>query len=311
MRYKTDAAELTEERPAFSNFDLRVSRVRQLSPHFTRVTFAGEELAYFGTEGLDQRIKVVLPLPDTGFDTFPMGADWYSEWRDLPEHQRNPFRTYSIRDIRVEDRELDVDFVAHGDGGPASQWAASARAGDRVVVVGPDSRSAARGVGLTWNPGSAKHLLIAGDETAVPAVSAILESLPRDAVGRVFLEVPCPDDILPLDAPTGVIVQWIPRMAPERDYGLGLVASVCDWVREHVRTVSSPASTIDDIDVDREILWDVPDSVDAPGAGDMYAWIAGEASAIKTIRRFLVSESGLDRRSVAFMGYWRLGRAES
>ncbi|WP_166981218.1 siderophore-interacting protein [Paramicrobacterium fandaimingii] len=311
MTETSNATQLTRERPSFSNFDLRVSRVRQLSPHFTRVTFTGDDLVNFGTEGLDQRIKVVLPLPSTGFDTFPTGADWYGEWRELPEAKKNPFRTYTIRSIRVADRELDVDFVAHGDGGPASQWAMSAAVGERVIVVGPDSRSSSRGVGLTWKPGAARHLLIAGDETAVPAISAILESLPETAVGRVFLEVPSADDVLQLTAPAGVSITWVPRVSPHRDYGLGLVAAVRDWVRDHVRTVSSTPVTLDEVDIDSEILWDVPDPAVMPGPDDMYAWIAGEASAIKTIRRFLVSESGLDRKSVAFMGYWRLGKAEA
>ncbi|QPZ37265.1 siderophore-interacting protein [Paramicrobacterium chengjingii] len=311
MTETSNATQLTRERPSFSNFDLRVARVRQLSPHFTRVTFTGDDLMNFGTEGLDQRIKVVLPLPGTGFDTFPTGPDWYGEWRELPEPEKNPFRTYTIRGIRVADRELDVDFVAHGDGGPASRWVAQAAVGDRIIVVGPDSRSSARGVGLTWKPGAAKHLLIAGDETAVPAISAILESLPDTAVGRVFLEVPSTADVLELAAPAGVVITWIPRVSPHRDYGLGLVASVRDWVREHVRTVSHLSAALDDVDIDREILWDVPDAAVTPGPDDMYAWIAGEASAIKTIRRFLVSESGLDRKSVAFMGYWRLGKAEA
>lgn len=310
MTHSTDAAELTQERPAFSNFDLRVRRVRELSPHFTRVTFTGDDLAHFGTEGLDQRIKVVLPLPDTGFETFPMGQDWYTDWRALPDHERNDFRTYSIRAIRVPERELDVDFVAHGDGGPASRWALHATVGDRAIIVGPDARSSVRGSGLTWNPGSARHLLIAGDETAVPAISAILEQLPDSAVGRVFLEVPSRDDILTLDTPPGVVIQWIPRISPQRDYGLGLVSAVRDWVGEHVRAVAGSSVDLDDVDIDREILWDVPDATAAPGPEDMYAWIAGEASAVKTIRRYLVSECGIDRRSVAFMGYWRLGKAE-
>ncbi|SEC03886.1 NADPH-dependent ferric siderophore reductase, contains FAD-binding and SIP domains [Paramicrobacterium humi] len=310
MQNETDAATLTPVRPAFCNFDLTVGRVRRLSPHFTRITFTGDELDHFGTEGLDQRIKIVLPLAATGFDTFPSGPDWYGAWRQLPDEQRNPFRTYSIRAIRCDQRELDVDFVSHGDGGPASAWAATARAGDRAVVVGPDARAGESRVGISWNPGAARHLLIAGDETAVPAVSAILAQLPSDAVGRVFLEVPSAADMLEVRAPEGVHVHWLPRAVPDADYGMRLVDAVRGWVREHVREVSATRIELGDIDIDAEILWDVPDPASAPGPEDMYAWIAGEAGAVKTLRRFLVSETGLDRRAVAFMGYWRLGKSE-
>ena len=70
---------------------------------------------------------------------------------------------------------------------------------------------------------------------------------------------------------------------------------------------------VEEIDVDRELLWDVPRHAkggDALRRTSLYAWLAGEAAAVRTMRRHLVSERGIDRRSVAFMGYWRQGRAE-
>lgn len=66
---------------------------------------------------------------------------------------------------------------------------------------------------------------------------------------------------------------------------------------------------LSDPDVDTELLWDVPE-VDAHFSSDVYAWLAGEAGVIKSLRRHLVGDLGLDRRSVAFMGYWRLGRSQ-
>jgi NADPH-dependent ferric siderophore reductase len=78
-----------------------------------------------------------------------------------------------------------------------------------------------------------------------------------------------------------------------------------------VKAVALPSRSVrvapPDVNVDEEILWEVPASV----GGDVYAWLAGEAAVIRTLRRYLVSERGLDRSSVAFMGYWRLGRAEA
>ncbi|MGO7983710.1 siderophore-interacting protein, partial [Rhizobium johnstonii] len=95
------------------------ARVETLAPNFVRVTFGGEELAAFGTAGLDQRIKIVLPLPDSGFAHFPRTLEWYRDWRDLPEEHRNPFRTYTVRAVRPAEREVDVDFVLHGETEPA------------------------------------------------------------------------------------------------------------------------------------------------------------------------------------------------
>ena len=81
------------ERPAYRSFRVQVARVERLTPHFTSVTFAGDDLDQFGTAGLDQRVKVVLPLPEIGFAAFPEGDDWYGAWRELPAELRNPFRT--------------------------------------------------------------------------------------------------------------------------------------------------------------------------------------------------------------------------
>jgi NADPH-dependent ferric siderophore reductase len=314
----TDAA--PRPRPAYRAFRAAVARVERLTPHFTRVTFAGDELAGFGTAGFDQRVKVVLPLPGTGFAAFPEGEDWYGAWRRLPAEQRNPFRTYTIRAVRPELREVDVDFVAHGDAGPGSAWAGRARPGDAIVLVGPDELSEGRTIGIDWRPGDVDTVLLAGDETAAPAICAILESLPRDASGVAVIEVPTADDALPVRAPDGVEVRWLPR-GPGQVHGERLVPAVRDWVARTcwLRDCADPASaaaeesrrTLAELEaaVDADgILWDVPEGTSLDG--DCYAWIAGEASVITTLRRFLVQEAGLDRRRVAFMGYWRRGRAE-
>jgi NADPH-dependent ferric siderophore reductase len=120
-------------------------------------------------------------------------------------------------------------------------------------------------------------LLLAGDETAAPAICAILERLPADARGEALLEVPEPADALPVAGPPGVTVGWLARGAGPP--GARLVPAV-------VAAAVSPLA--------------VP----------VYAWLAGEASVIRRLRRHLVAERGLDRRAVTFMGYWRLGRAE-
>ena len=72
-------------------------------------------------------------------------------------------------------------------------------------------------------------------------------------------------------------------------------------------------SEVEEIDIDADILWEVPRTAKGGAAlksAALYAWLAGEAGAIKTLRRHLVSDCGVDRRRVAFMGYWRLGQAE-
>ncbi|WP_173921973.1 siderophore-interacting protein [Agromyces sp. Marseille-P2726] len=307
------------ERPAYRSFRVEVARVERLAPHFTSITFVGDDLDGFGTAGLDQRVKVVLPLPEVGFDSFPEVEDWYTAWRELPAERRNPFRTYTVRAVRPELREVDIVFVAHGDAGPASAWAATAAPGDEIVLIGPDELSPGRTVGIDWRPGDVEMFVLAGDEPAAPAIASILESLPADARGVAITEVPSRGARLEVDAPAGVEVRWLPRDESGCSHGARLVPAVRDWVVRHLagrglergtdeQRAAAALAAAELGDLPDTPLWDVPagHSLD----GDCYAWLAGEASAITTLRRFLVREAGLDRRQVAFMGYWRMGRAE-
>src|SRR5687768_17150318 len=292
--------------PAYRPFAAEVTRVQRLTPSFLRVTFTGREFGDLAPNGWDQRIKVLLPTAEGGLGDCPRGEDWYAEWRALPEDRRNPMRTYTVRAARPEQREIDVDFVLHGSTGPASAWAETAAAGDEVVLVGPNARFEGPTGGFEWRPpAEAQCLLVAGDETAVPAVCAIVEALPAGSAARVFMEVPDAGDILPLAVPVGVQVTWLPRRPTGAARGALLTAAVVAAVRELAgpRPTSPSSEPVDDDAGD--ILWHVP--VDASGAG-LYAWLAGEAGVVTSLRRELVG-LGVDRRSVAFMGYWRAGRS--
>jgi len=212
---------------------------------------------------------------------------------------------------------LVVDLVLHledGASGPGSRWAAQAEAGDRLVTMAPR-----RGVpfgGIEFEPGSASELLLVGDETAVPAVCSILEDLDRHAHGAAFLEVPVSRDVTALAgqvAPENVDVVWLPRD------GVPLGSLLDREVRRHLGVAAS-APPVDDTEVDPD-LWETPtysssgQEVDLPAAtvghdlDGLYAWIAGESGIVTGLRRLLVNELGMDRRQVAFMGYWRRGVA--
>ncbi|EEP70109.1 FAD-binding protein [Micromonospora sp. ATCC 39149] len=287
-------------------FTVDVRMVRRLSPSFVRVTFTGPDLDRFCDNGYDQRVKLVFPLPGSGFAGLPTGEGWYQRWRSLPETTRNPIRTYTARAVRPHLNEVDVDFAVHGDSGPASRWALRARPRDVLAILGPDAGYDGDHGGVEFRP--PKHvgsLLIAGDETAVPAIGAILERLPRNACGEAFLEVPDRADVLPMQAPPGISVRWLVRDAGT--HGSCLVPAVTAAATRPLTRPTTPAAPLADVDVDTGILWEVPT---ARAAAPLYAWLAGEAGVIRTLRRLLVSECGIDRRSVAFMGYWRLGRPD-
>jgi NADPH-dependent ferric siderophore reductase len=297
------AVDTTQVEPAYRPFAVQVARVAQLGPSFRRVAFTGVDLDQFAAGGADQRVKVLLPLPGTGLADCPTGADWYADWRALPPERRNPMRTYTVRAARRLEREVDIDFVLHGSTGPASAWAERALPGDEVVLVGPNARFRGPRGGVEWRPPArARALLLAGDETAVPAISAIAEALPDGTRARVLLEVPTADDVLDLVVPADVRLTWLPRRRGAATHPLGALLGAA--VRAAAHEIADSRAEPDDDDPD-EVLWEVPCAPVRTGA---YAWLAGEAGVVTGLRRHLLREAGVDRRSVAFMGYWRQGR---
>lgn len=202
--------------------------------------------------------------------------------------------------------EVDVDFALHDEGGPASRWAASAQVGDVLAIVGPDTAYPGDHGGIDFHlPPRARTVLLAGDETAVPAIAAILERMPSHITGHALLEVPHTTDPLPITAPDGMRLTWLGRNGAP--HGSLLIPAVQDAAARLADNERQPGQTLADVDIDRDLLWEVPP---ADEATDIYAWLAGEAGVIKQLRRHLVTDLGIDRRSVAFMGYWRLGRSE-
>ena len=294
-----------------------VSGVERLSPSYVRVELAAPELRDFGVDGplYDQRIKLLFPGPSGTLPQLTSG-NWWAELSALPEEQRGHVRTYTIREVRGagEETRLVVDFVLHADAhGPGSGWASSAGVGDRIMVLCP--RRGTPFGGIEFEPPKGDRVLLAGDETAVPAMAAILAQLPADAEGAAFLEVPHRDDVQQLTAPDGVRLHWLPRE------GASLGERLHMAVLAHVGATTPPPVVADE-EVDPD-LWETPTwsssgeptVLDASAAAeaacgplaDLYAWIAGEAKVVTGLRRVLVAELGMDRSKVAFMGYWRRG----
>ncbi|MEV6504153.1 siderophore-interacting protein [Streptomyces prunicolor] len=262
----------------FRFFSLHVMRTERLGPSLVRVTFAGDDLAYFFSDGCDQSLSLFLPQPGQLEPAVPyeLGDGWWQGWRELPDDVRAVMRSYTLRALRRDPDEIDIDFVLHEPAGPASRWASHASAGDRVVLLGPaiaDNRA------IRFRPPEDADLVVVwGDETAVPAASAILEALPAGTRARVWLEVQHPGDIQDLATDADAEVTWL--------------------VRENQGVEGSPMA-----------LGALRDA-QLPPAERPYAWIAGESGQVKALRRHFVGERGFDRRRVTFVGYWRQGLSE-
>jgi NADPH-dependent ferric siderophore reductase len=310
----------TLSRPAYRPYRATVRAVTRLSPSFVRVTFAGEDFDTFAEHARDQRVKIVFPGSPRCFDDLGVDdedclrrGDWYDRWRSLPDDRRSPFRTYTVRGVDAPGRLVDIDFVAHHEdgqpSGPGSSWLEGAVPGDEVIVVGPDARSENSHVGMDWRPGEASDVLLLGDETAAPAIAGILERLPADRRATALIEVPTHGDALRIDTTASADIRYLPRDG--QPVGALLEPALRAWVESNADLVTEAASpipqTLDDVDVDVDLLWESPDET---RDGGFYAWIAGESAVIKRLRRILVTELGADRHRVAFMGYWRLGQSE-
>lgn len=292
-------------------FRARVERIVELTPSFRRFTFRSDELAHFGDPGFDQRIKVVFPTPAVDLDAMPQDDQWYTTWRGLPDDERPPFRTYTTRAVRAGEREVDIDMVAHDVIGPASEWIDGAVVGDEVLIYAPTTAHEGVSYGIDFvPPAQSGAILLAGDETAAPAIAVILEQLPAQARGVVVLEVPHDGDTSYLPRHPG-FEYFVAAREDDRDRHAHLVTTV-EHVAERL-TPSGHGDEVEEIDIDTDILWEVPRTAKGGAAlkkAPLYAWLAGEAGAIKALRRHLVTDRGVDRRAVAFMGYWRVGKAE-
>lgn len=259
----------------YSLFRVEVVRTERISPAMLRVTFSGPDLTLCTTAGHDQRIKLFFPLPGQTDPIVPEGPDWFPEFRAMPDDIRPPIRTFTISALRAGVHEIDVDFVLHGDLGPASRWAGKAQPGDRLAILAPDARHSPI-LGYEYKPTEGTDwTLLAGDETALPAISAILSAMPADRHALVFLEVCSAQEMRPLDCPAGAHVMWLCRGDTPAGGGV---------LKDAIARTEFPS-------------------------GRPYAWLAGESSAVVELRRHLVRERGLDKKDVYFSGYWLLGGA--
>lgn len=265
----------------FRFFSLHVVRTRRLGPSLVRVTFGGADLHAFHSLGRDQSLSLFLPHPDQSEPVVPLdlGDGWWQAWRELPDDVRAVMRSYTLRALRRSPDEIDIDFALHGiepgaptPAGPASRWASRATAGERVLLLGPavaDNRAV-----RFRPPGDTDLVVLWGDETAVPAATAILESLPAGTRARAWLEVPHAGDIQDVRTEADAEITWL------------------------VRHDGSPMAV------------DALRAAQLPRAERPYVWIAGESGQVKALRRHFVGERGVDRRRVTFVGYWRQGMTE-
>jgi NADPH-dependent ferric siderophore reductase len=226
-----------------------------------RVVLAGDELAGFTVPSAASSVRLLLPPASDGPLVMPT---WSGNQFELPDGSRAPIRTFTPRYFDGERLELTLDVVLH-EQGAATQWARAAAPGDEVAVSGP-------GRPEELDPDARSHLL-AGDESAIPAIGQLLETIPDDRAVEVHVEISHPAAQLELPAHPGATVTW------------------------HVADAAAPpghamVTAVEEVDP-------LPDAV----------WVAGEAAAVQRARSHLFEERGRSRSDVTARGYWKLGRS--
>jgi NADPH-dependent ferric siderophore reductase len=191
-------------------------------------------------------------------------ATWTGNQFELPTGERAPIRTFTPRHLDRRRDELTIDFVVHGQG-LAADWARTAGPGDEVAVSGP-ARGHVLDVDASAHP-------FAGDETAIPAISQLLEAAPAGKPVQVHVEIADPDARIDLPSHPDADVVWHLR-ADGAAPGDGFASAV-------------------------EAIEELPESI----------WIAGEAAAVQRLRKHLFDVRRRTRSTVTARGYWKHGRS--
>jgi NADPH-dependent ferric siderophore reductase len=294
-------------------FDVTLHRKTQLSPHMMRLTLVGPPVREMATWAPDQRVKLFFPAADGSQSRLAQEEGWYARFKSMLVDRRPAMRTYTIRHLRAEQGEVDIDFVLHGETGPASRWALRAQAGDSMQILAPDRHySAQQAGGFEWKPPTAlQQLLLVADSTALPAAMGILDELAVRAEPpqtQAFFEVDTAQDMLAVPDWPGLSVQWLIR-----DESAATVAGalMVDAVQQASLPVHAShkgqAVELAEVDIDQDILWEVADTA----TEGFYGWIAGESAAVMRLRKYLIKECGIPREALNLMGYWRYNKSGS
>jgi NADPH-dependent ferric siderophore reductase len=257
---RSSSARVRREPPRFRRVSVR--RIERSSPRLVRVTFAGPELEGMTVDEPAASVRLLLPSPGTPDLVIPT---WNGNEFLLPDGHRPTIRTFTPRRVDPDTLEIDLEIVVHG-GGVASEWADAAEPGAPAAISGP-------GRGYTINR-EAPAFLLAGDETAIPAISQLLERLPADRPAQVHIEVAHSGARVTLPHHPGAAVEWY-ELSAGAPPGETLLAAVRD---AHL----DPGTRV---------------------------WAAGEAAGVQRVRRHLFEDRGLPRAQASVRGYWKRGRS--
>ncbi|MGE7469382.1 siderophore-interacting protein [Bosea sp. NPDC003192] len=242
---------------------MRVAASTRLAPRMQRLRLEGKALGRFAT---NSNLHVRLHVPAGSGERFAQPS---LDGRPVlsPDMTTVATRYYTIRRIDATQGWVEIDFVLHEAPGPAGDFARFASPGDICGMSGP--------CGLGIKP--AGYYLLAGDETALPAIARIAEGLQASARGAIFIEVDTPEDRLLLTIPPDMSCRWICRRE-------NCASAEADFIAQVEQAIAMTAA----------------------GPADHFVWIAAEFGAYEALRRPLKAIA--KSRSIC-VPYWRAGEA--
>ncbi|OWU84206.1 hypothetical protein ATO6_14255 [Oceanicola sp. 22II-s10i] len=245
--------DIRRDAPPLNFCTATVRSVRRVAPHFLRVEMDCDDTRRLA-EGRGMHFSLLLPPEDrapvwprldgTGRTVWPQGDDALHR------------AVYTFVEFDIEAGRFTFDVFEH-DGGRATGWARGAQPGDLVGITGPGSGR--------FPPGD--RLLIAGDETALPAIRRILARSEPDRTGQAFIEVGGPEDICDMPRPDGIALTWVLR-----DRG--------------------------------EALWDHLSDLTPPEGDGRYVWVAAEKDLVRRAKARFRGDFGIGQDEGYFAFYW-------
>lgn len=241
--------------------NVSVKKKYDLTPNMLRIILTGDDLKDFPEGKESAYIKLLFVSSST----------------------KPIMRTYTIKKFDVESLELTLDFVVHGVNddpviqdeqfGPAISWANNVEVGEQITIDGPGP--------VKLIDSQAAWFFLAGDMTAIPAISANIECLPENAKGHVVLEILTEADKYPIDAPKDINIHWVINSVPNQKNSVLL-------------------------DAVKTIKW---------FDGAPHIWVASEFDAMRGLRRYFkesFAEKNLtiNRGQIYASSYWKMGETD-
>ena len=237
----------------------------RLTPNMQRITFTGPDVAGFTPDRAGANLKICVPKTGTPDDVFR------AELAD--NSAAKIMRTFTVQSSDPEAGTMTIDFALHEPAGhaPAGDWARDAKPGDLLGYRGPSDKKLTEFY--------ANRYVLAGDMTALPALSAILAQLPGNAKGDAFFEITDPADAQALDAPDGVTIHWLHHPEPAKPSELAVNKIKGLGLENH--------------------------------GSSLQVAIAGEHSVVATLKDYFFGDLGLDPARNYISPYWKVGLTEN